>query len=69
MFHDQPITYPYLPVVLGRYLGPDKDVRSTMNYNMLKGNGEYVFITIVRPLIITELASSEHNEQQKDFDY
>ena len=47
MFRDQPITYPYFPIVLGWYLEPDIDVRSVMTYKILKENGEYVCRTTV----------------------
>ena len=57
MFHYQPIKYPYLPVALGRYLGTATEVRSTMTFNILKGNGGYVCRPTVRPLILTELVS------------
>ena len=36
MFCYQSITYQYLLVILGRYLGPDIDVRSSMTYKLLK---------------------------------
>ena len=67
MLHDQPITYPDFMVVPGKYLGLDTDVGSTMTYNILKGNGEYICRNTVRPLVMTELASPEHKEQRKDF--
>ena len=36
MFRDQPITYPDLPVILGRYLGPAIDVGSARTYKIKK---------------------------------
>ena len=47
-------------VVLGRYIGMATDIGSTMTYKKLKGNGEYVCRTNVRPLILTELASPDY---------
>ena len=47
MIRDQPITHPYLPVILGRYLGPAIDVGSTMTYKTLKANVKYVCRTTV----------------------
>ena len=56
MFHDQTITYPDSPVVLGRYLGLATDVGSIITYKILKGNCEYVYRTTFRPIILTGLA-------------
>ena len=39
MFHYQPITYPYLTIVMGWYLGKATEVISTMTYNKSKLNG------------------------------
>ena len=68
MFHYQSITYPYSPVALGQYLGTATDVVSTTTYKILKGNGKNICRTTFRSLIIAEIDSPEHKEQQKDFD-
>ena len=68
MFHYQPITYPYFPVILGRYLGPSIDIRSDITYKILKANDDYVCRTTVRWLILTELSCSDNKQIQNNFD-
>ena len=50
MFRYQPITYLDFLLLLGNYLGPKIDVRSTMTYKILKANVEYVCRNTVRSL-------------------
>ena len=68
IFRYQPITYPYFPVILGRYLGPAIDVGSAMTYKILKANGEHVCRTIVCLLKPTKLACSYHKQLRNDFE-
>ena len=68
MFFYQHITYPYLPVILGRYLGPAIDVGSAITYKILKANGEYVFRTTVCLFNPTEISCSEHKQLWNNFD-
>ena len=68
IFRYQPITYPYFPVILGRYLGPAIDVGSAMTYKILKANGEHVCRTIVCLLKPTKLACSYHKQLRNEFE-
>ena len=50
MFRDTSVTYPDMPMVLGRDLGPAIDIGPAMTHKILKSNGKVVYRSTVRAL-------------------
>ena len=68
MFHDGPHSYPEDNLVLGRWLGPTRDVGSEHTAKILKANAEIVNRSTFRPLTEEELLSESHKEMRRQFD-
>ena len=67
MFCDGPIKYPADNIVLGCYLGPDRDVGLAMNSKRLKANGEVVPQSTLRDLTLEEREVPAHIEFRRKF--
>ncbi|KAL7523565.1 hypothetical protein ACHAXR_000992, partial [Thalassiosira sp. AJA248-18] len=68
MFRDGPAQFPEHDLVLGRYLGPTRDVGSMMTAKILKANGEIVPRSTYRALTPHELESDVHKQARQRFD-
>lgn len=68
MFRDGPNQWPEPNLVLGRYLGPTRDVGNIMTAKILKENGEVVPRSTLRHLTPEELADPIHKRLRETFD-
>jgi hypothetical protein len=67
-FYDTSKTFPDEKMYLGRYLGEAPDIGSAMAARILKGNGEVVVRTTLRPLLTEETNSETEKEKRTQFD-
>jgi len=64
-YREQSASTPMQNEMLGRVLGPTKNVADTMSQWILKANGRIVPRRTVRPLLPTELAETNHLEMER----
>ena len=67
MFRDTSVSYPEIPMVLGRDLGPAIDIGPAMTRKVLKDNGKVVYRSTVRSLTPDELADETMKLKRKEF--
>jgi hypothetical protein len=67
-FRDTSQQFPDDNIVLGRYLGTDVDVGTSLTAKILKKNGEVVYRSTYRPLTDEELQSEAEKKARTDFD-
>ena len=67
MFLDNVTSYSEDRRTLGRYLGPEIDVGSSLCYKILKADGNISYRTTVRSLTLEELVNPSHIKLHDDF--
>ena len=64
-YREQSTPTPMQTEMLGRVLGPTKNVANSMSQSILKANGRIVPRRTVRPLLPAELAATNHVEKER----